>query len=199
MTSFEVNWDYRCPFARNAHEHLIEGLAAGADWDVTFTPFSLSQIHVPEGGAPVWEDPEKRSNLTAMEAGIVVRDKFPDFFPAAHIALFAARHDEGKDLREASVVRNVLSEVGVDADAVMGEVEAGSALEAFRAAHEEGVTLRRAFGVPTFIWEDQAVFVRFMHRPKGDGELARRTIDRTLDLLTGWPELNEYKHTSVRR
>ena len=27
---FAVNWDYRCPFARNAHEHLVEGLDAGA-------------------------------------------------------------------------------------------------------------------------------------------------------------------------
>jgi hypothetical protein len=26
-----------------------------------------------------------------------------------------------------------------------------------------------------------------------------RTIDRVVDLLTGWPELNEFKHTVVRR
>ena len=32
MTSaFAVTWDYRCPFARNIHEHLLTGLAAGAD------------------------------------------------------------------------------------------------------------------------------------------------------------------------
>ena len=56
MTPFSVTWDYRCPFARNAHEHLVAGLAGGADWDVTFVPFSLSQVHVPEGGTPVWDD-----------------------------------------------------------------------------------------------------------------------------------------------
>jgi len=41
------------------------------------------------------------------------------------------------------------------------------------------------------------VFVRLMTRPNGDAELARATIDRVLDLLTGHPEINEYKHTSV--
>ena len=29
MTTFAVNWDYRCPFARNAHEHVVAGLATG--------------------------------------------------------------------------------------------------------------------------------------------------------------------------
>jgi hypothetical protein len=39
VTDFAVTWDYRCPFARNAHEHVLAGLADGADWDVTFVPF----------------------------------------------------------------------------------------------------------------------------------------------------------------
>ena len=34
MKSFAVTWDYRCPFARNAHEHLAAALAGGADWEV---------------------------------------------------------------------------------------------------------------------------------------------------------------------
>jgi hypothetical protein len=46
---FAVTWDYRCPFARNAHEHVLTGLTAGADWQVTFVPFSLGQVHVEEG------------------------------------------------------------------------------------------------------------------------------------------------------
>ena len=32
--TFAVTWDYRCPFARNAHEHVVTGLQGGADWDV---------------------------------------------------------------------------------------------------------------------------------------------------------------------
>ena len=197
--SFAVTWDYRCPFARNAHEHLVTALEAGADWDVTFVPFSLSQVHVEEGQAPVWEDPDKRSGLLGFEAGIVVRDKFPDLFGAAHIALFRARHDEARDLRDKDVVRDVLEGAGVDADTVFSEIAAGWPLEDIRTTHERLVADHRVFGVPTFIANGQAVFVRFMNRPHGDVEVARRTVDRTLDLLTGFPELNEFKHTSVRR
>ena len=47
--AFEITYDYRCPFARNAHEHVLDALEAGADWDVTFVPFSLGQVHVTEG------------------------------------------------------------------------------------------------------------------------------------------------------
>jgi len=55
---FSVNWDYRCPFARNAHEHVMAALDAGADWDVTYVAFSLNQAHVEEGQHDVWDDPE---------------------------------------------------------------------------------------------------------------------------------------------
>ena len=63
MTPFAVTWDYRCPFARLAHLHLLDGLAAGADWDITFLPFSLGQVHVAEGEAPIWERPDDDSGL----------------------------------------------------------------------------------------------------------------------------------------
>ena len=95
MKPFAVTWDYRCPFARNAHEHLAVALADGADWQVTFLPFSLSQVHVPEGGTPVWDDPAKAKDLLALAAGVVVRDRYPERFLDAHVALFAARHDGG--------------------------------------------------------------------------------------------------------
>jgi hypothetical protein len=46
---------------------------------------------------------------------------------------------------------------------------------------------------------DAAVFVRIMDRPNGDTPHARRTIERVLDLLDGWPALNEFKHTTRER
>ena len=95
LAPFAVTFDYRCPFARNAHEHLIEGLEAGAEWDVTFVPFSLTQSHVPEGGTPVWDDPTKAPDLIALAAGAVVRDEFPDQFLDLHRALFAGATTTG--------------------------------------------------------------------------------------------------------
>ncbi len=197
--SFAVTWDYRCPFARNAHEHVVAALEAGAPWQVRFVPFSLTQVHVAEGELDAWDDPDKASSLLAMEAGIVVRDRMPDRFLAAHLALFAARHDQGGDLRLPDVVTGALESAGVDSAKVMAEIEAGWPLATFRKEHTDSVEQHKVFGVPTFIVDDQAVFVRYMHRPQGDADLARTTVERTLDLLTGWPDLNEFKRTTIAR
>jgi hypothetical protein len=199
MTEFAVNWDYRCPFARNAHEHLIEGLRSGAGWDVRFVPFSLGQVHVQEGEPDIWVRPQDDRGLLALQAGVVVRDKFPDRFLDVHEALFALRHDEGRHLEDPDEVRRVLDAQGVDADAVFAEIESGAALDQVRIEHTTTADELDAWGVPTFMQGDRAVFVRLMERPKGHGELAQRTIDRVLDLLGDFPQLNEFKHTSLKR
>jgi hypothetical protein len=198
-TSFAVTWDYRCPFARNAHEHVLCGLASGADWDVRFLPFSLDQTHVEEGAPAVWEAPDRYRGLLANLAGIVVRDRFPERFRAAHLALFGARHDEGRDVREREVVAKVLDGAGVDGEAVLTEIDAGWPLEVLRDSHVDLADRLGVFGVPTFVSGDDAVFVRLMHRPEGDAKVAITTVDRVVDLLEGWPELNEFKHARIPR
>jgi hypothetical protein len=55
------------------------------------------------------------------------------------------------------------------------------------------------FGVPTFISDDKAVFVRLMSRPDGDAKLAETTIEHVLDLLGNFTDLNEYKLTKIPR
>lgn len=199
MKRFSVTWDYRCPFARNAHEHLLVGLADGADWDVTFLPFSLSQAHVPEGGTPVWDDPAKFKDLIALAAGVVVRDQHSEHFAAVHHALFAARHDDGRDIREAQVVASILDAAGVPGDKVLAEVEAGGPIDEIRRAHLQAVSEWSVFGVPTFVVERQAVFVRLMSRPQGDPARARRTIEGVIRLMEDQPDLNEFKYTTLNR
>lgn len=197
--SFSVTWDYLCPFARNVHEHLVSALDAGAPWEVAFVPFSLMQSHVEEGGRPVWEEPEKPRGVLALEAGIVVRDRHPELFRAAHLALFSARHDKGRELADPVVVQEALESVGIRADSVFAEIERGWPLEALRTEHEKAVAEHEVFGVPTFITGSSAAFVRVMTRPAGDATRARATIERVLDLLVAHPELNEFKHTTISR
>ncbi len=199
MKPFTVTWDYRCPFARNAHEHIIAGLVDGADWKVTFVPFSNSQTHVPEGGTAVWDDPAKVGDLTALAAGVVVRDQYPDRFLTAHHALFAARHDEARDLRDDAVVADVLERAGVPGDKVLAEVHGGGPIQEIRRAHEQAVDELAVFGVPTFVVDGRAVFVRLMDRPQGDAALARRTIEGVISLFDTMPALNEFKYTKLER
>ena len=198
-TAFAVTWDYRCPFARNAHEHILTALEGGAPFDVTFVPFSLGEMHVEEGELSVFDDPSKRRDHLAIEAGIVVRDKLPEQFRLVHRALFALRHDDARDLKDEAALREVLFAQGVDPDFVFGEIESGWPAATFRKEHDLAVREHQVWGVPTFVVGDEAVFVRIMTRPGGDAGIAQRTIERVLRIFVEAPELNEYKHTTIPR
>jgi hypothetical protein len=197
--SFGVTFDYRCPFARNGHEHLVEGLKGGADWDVQFLPFSLSQNKVPEGEASVWDEPEKDSGLLALQLGIAIRDTQPERFLDAHLALFGIRHDQGKSQRDEAILRETLAGVGVDVDAAFAEVASGIPLKTVQSEHERGVADHEVWGVPTFIADGHAAFVRVMDRPRDGLHEPVKVIERIVGLLSGWPELNEFKHTSLSK
>ncbi|MEX1177692.1 MAG: DsbA family protein [Nitriliruptor sp.] len=196
-----LTFDYLCPFARNANEHVVAALEAGADWDVTFTPYSLAQGHVPEGESDVWErdEPLRESGILALTVGLVVRDRHPDAFLAVHRALFAARHDEGEDVKDPDVLGRVLSGAGLDAAAVLEEASSAAGLELLEKEHDAGVRDHEVWGVPTFIAGDRAVFVRLMDRPDGDAAHATRSIERVLDLVEGFPTLHEFKQTDLPR
>lgn len=197
--AFGVTWDYRCPFARNFHDNVVAGLLDGADWDVTFVPFSLGQVHVAEGEPDVWDAPERDSGLLALRAGVVVRDQVPDRFLEVHRALFDARHVQGLRIDERDVVAEVLDGAGVDAAFVLSEIDGGDPLAVVRKEHEAAADDHGVWGVPTVIAGDEASFIRLMHDARGDATEARRTVERVVDLLTGWPELNEFKHPRLSR
>ncbi len=197
-TGFAVSWDYRCPFARIGHQHVIAGLRAGADWDVHFLPFSLNQMHVEEGQPDVWDNPGQSGSLLALLAGTVVRDQFPEQFHRAHLALFDARHVDALDLRERDVVAQILDANGVASQDVFEVIDSGEALETVRKEHDAAVADVNVWGVPTFVLGDRAVFVRLMQSPTDDAD-GRATVERILDTMTGWPDLNEFKYTSIPR
>jgi predicted DsbA family dithiol-disulfide isomerase len=189
-----VSFDYRCPFARNAHEAVVTALRDGVDLDVRFLPFSLDQAHAEEGEPPVWdrEPAEWGTGVTSLLYAIAIRDQFPDAFLDFHLEAFAARHDRGKKLGREEVVREAVAAAGLDVDTVAEEAWSGRPLKTLAAEHSEQVDRFNAFGVPTFIEGDQAVFIRFMERNRVDD------LERALELLD-WTRFNEFKRTQIPR
>jgi hypothetical protein len=43
------------------------------------------------------------------------------------------------------------------------------------------------------------VFVRLMDRPQGNAKVAEANVEKVLDHIEGFPELNEYKFTRIPR
>ncbi len=195
---FAVTFDYLCPFARNFSEHVLAGLDDGADWEVTFTAYSLAQGHVEEGDVDVWDadQPAKVSGLLALQAGLVVRDRFPARFVGVHRALFAARHDHGQDIKDREVVRGALRTGGVHPDEVFEAIDCGDALNAVRADHDRNVE-RQVWGVPTVVTADRAVFVRLLNRPEDDIAKVRARVERIVEMVDDLPELHEFKQVEL--
>ncbi|HZD72364.1 MAG TPA: DsbA family protein, partial [Actinomycetota bacterium] len=170
----------------------------GADHDVTFRGFSLSQVHTEDGDPEVWRTEPRPSGVAALEWGLAVRDELPEAFPAAHLALFSARHDEGRDINDLEVIRGAVASAGIDPDEIAKAVAGGQPAKTLANDHTWSVEEHRAFGVPTFFVDGRAVFIRLMQR-KTDPAEAGATLDRLLGTLTGWPELNELKATRIPR
>jgi hypothetical protein len=199
MLRFAVTHDYLCPFARNAAEVVVRALETGEPLDVGFRAFSLSQVHLEEGAPPVWQPgAEPASGVLALQWGLAVRDELPERFPAVHLALFAARHDQGRDLNDPEVLAEAVASAGVDPDEVEKLVASGRPAAALADDHTWAVDTSRVFGVPTFVTARRAVFVRLMDRP-ATGEVARATLDRVLTMVEDWPDLNEFKATVIPR
>ena len=196
MTSFELSYDYRCPFAKNIHLHMVAALKAGGDFDVTFVPWTMSQGYKQSGAPDVWDDPNKDAELLALAVSTSIRDQQPEKFLDAHDAMFRARHEKASRLVTIEEIEGVLAPLGVDMDAVKEDVTS-------RRPHAViGESFKRfakveAFGVPTFVVNNDATFVRYMHGPSEDGAASIKILESLLHLMANQSALNEFKHTKV--
>ena len=198
MQSFDLSFDYRCPFAKNIHLHVITALRAGADFDVTFAPWSLSQGGRNDGAPDVWNDPAYDADLISLASAISVRDEQSEYFLDAHEALFRARHDRAIRLVTLDEISNVLAPLGVDMAKVAADVASRRPHDVIAASHKEFDRFE-AFGVPTFVVNDDATFVRYMSEPSEDPEASVELINSLLDMMTNRSDINEFKHTRLPR
>ena len=192
---FHITFDYLCPFARIANETVVTALEDGADWEVGFRAFSLSQTKVAEGEPAVWERPQDAEGLRGVRAlqwAIAVRDWFPDSFNVWHIGLFEARFTDAADVDDVDVLRAVAEAADLDPDRIAEIVTSGEPLDILAREHTELVKRWAVFGVPTFVVEEEAVFVRFMERHN------REDVEKVLSMLD-WTRLNEFKRTRIPR
>jgi hypothetical protein len=91
-----------------------------------------------------------------------------------------------------------VASAGVDPDEVEKLVATGRPAAALADDHTWAVETSRVFGVPTFVTPSRAVFVRLMDRP-ASSDAARATLDRVLTMVDDWPDLNEFKATTIPR
>jgi len=195
--AFGLTYDYLCPFARNANEHVVAGIRSGAAWDVRFVPFSLSQAKAAESGELRWDAQAalRRSGVLALSVAELVRVEHPERFLEVHLELFATRHDRGEDLRDPGDVAAALARAGVPS-ALVDRAEHG--IPALRDLHESMVALE-VWGVPTFLGSERAVFVRLLDRPGADGGASATRIERIVGMVEDETTVHEFKQVDLPR
>jgi len=195
LPPFKVSYDIRCPFAKNIHLHLVNALRHGADFDVTFVPWTLSQGHRDEGEIDAWDNPARDAEHLSLCVDVAIRDGQPEKYLDAHEALFRARHEQGVRLVTEDEIRSVLSPLGVDVDAALADVATRRPHAVLKASYEEFARYE-AFGVPTFVVGEDATFVRYMQAPNETTDSVE-LIRSLVTMVADQPNLNEFKHTRL--
>jgi hypothetical protein len=196
MPAFQLSYDYRCPFAKNIHLHVVTALRAGADFDVTFVPWTMSQGYCGDGAPDVWDDPARDAEHLALAVSTSIRDLMPERFLDAHEALFRARHERAIRLVNEREITEALGGLQLDLQPIFEDV-------ASRRPHKViGESFRdferyEAFGVPTFVVDGDATFVRYMNPPTDDPKASIAVIESLITLMSNESALNEFKHTKV--
>ena len=196
MTSFDLSYDYRCPFAKNIHLHVVTALRAGADFTVNFVPWTMSQGYKEENAPDVWDDPTRDAAHVALAVSVSVRDHQSELFLDAHEALFRARHGGGIRLCTIEEISAVLDPIGVNMDAVNEDLATRRPFDVIGASFRQ-FERYEAFGVPTFVVNGDATFVRYMTEPTGDAKASIRALESLISTMALEPELNEFKRTRV--
>ena len=198
--SFAVTWDYRCPFARIVHDHVVEGLLDGADWDVTFVPFSLGQVHVDEGELPDLGAPRRRHRPAGPAGRRGGARHRPRPLPArAPGALRGPPRRRGPASATRPSSASCSPRTASTPTPCSPRSPPGEPLETVRDEHEPPRSRTSTCGAcPPSSPAAGPPSCASWTCPV-DAADARRSIERVVDLLTGWPELNEFKHTSLDR
>lgn len=195
MLTFQLSYDYRCPFAKNIHLHVIEALRAGADFDVTFVPWTMSQGYQASGAPDVWDDPTRDPEHLALAVSTSVRDQQPERFLDVHEALFRARHVRAIRLVTWDEITAALAGIDVDLDLVAEDLASRRPYKVIGESFRE-FERYEAFGVPTFVVGGDATFVRYMNEPT-DPSASIALIESLVSLMSNESALNEFKHTKV--
>lgn len=198
MSTFDLSYDYRCPFAKNIHLHMVKALQAGADFNVTFVPWTMSQGHKASGAPDVWDDTSRDAEHLALCVSISVRDNQPEHFLTVHEALYRARHEQAIRLVSWEEIESVLSPLGVDLEAVKADVGTRRPHAVLAESFAKMATVE-AFGVPTFVVNGDATFVRYMDPPTDDAQGSVKIISTLVGLMENNFAINEFKHTKVSR
>jgi predicted DsbA family dithiol-disulfide isomerase len=193
IISFDVFFDYQCPFVYRAAE-MIEAVRRSGErnLDVRWRYFSLTQVNSKNDGWTVWGAPasEPVRGRLAFQAAEAARRQ--GRFDGMHWGLLRARHRDRLDLDDPGVVEAVAREAGLDLERFRRDANDRSTLEVLASDHTAAVTEHGVFGTPTFVFPSgDAAYVRLAASALNGG--AVEVLDRVFGVAAAEPRILEIK------
>jgi predicted DsbA family dithiol-disulfide isomerase len=192
-TTFELFYDYRCPFVYRASVLLQNVRNSGErTLDIHWRYFSLAQVNSKDDGWTVWEAPESElvKGRLAFKAAEAARRQ--DRFEGFHLPLLQARHRDRLDIDDVAVVERVAVEAGLDLDRFRKDVADPEIVYAIARDHQPAVKEHGIFGTPTFLFPNgAAAYVRLSEAPEGPD--AVRIFDKIVSVAGDEPRILEIK------
>ena len=166
----DIFFDFMCPFVYRAAvwlDRVREGMGDGMS--ICWRYFSLEQVNSQQGLEwKLWEQPDDfpSRGLWAFGAAEAARCQGEDAFNRFHSALLHARHVQGKDIAERSVLAEVASGVGLDMPRFQEDLVERELLSTLVEDHRTAVEEFGVFGTPTVVFPGgRAVFIKLTEVP----------------------------------
>jgi len=143
------------------------------DFSIQWKTFSLDQQNSEKGpDFMMWEHPEYPSRgVPALVAAKAAKNQGEPLFLGFHLATFEAIHDEGKDIADGKVLRDIAKYAGLDLVRFEQDMAREETWQAVGEDHIESKTKYDVFGVPTLVFgQGQAVFVKLGPIPESKEE-----------------------------
>lgn len=197
-----VYFDYRCPYCYRLVRLLTEMEGQHADISVTWRHFSLEQLNAPDPQWELWEQPLEydlvedspfamrmlRSFLASYAAMLQGSNAFARF----RLHMFAAKHDEKKEMSRPEVILAAAEKAELDMAAFRREWQSSEARKRLREDHLSGEALGIA-GLPALVVDDgEPIYVRLAdHPPEEERE---SFLNELIHLATRRPYLRTFRY-----
>ena len=147
----------------------------GDKLSINWRYFSLEQVNSSNGPDwKVWDQPKDypSRSLNAFRAAEAARRQGEAGFPAFHLALIKARHEDKEDIAEFSILARIAGSVGLEAAQFEKDFNDDSILDRLSEDHRNAVESYGTFGTPTLVFPGELPVFLKMRPPLPEESMA---------------------------
>lgn len=160
---------------------------------VTWRFFSLEEINRPEGKRHPWERPWAWG-FSLLRVAALLRRRDPELTDLWYREVGRGLHEQGRAVFLREEAEALAEEIGIGRSVIAEAVDDPTTTDEVRADHDEAVTTYGAFGVPTLVLGDRALFgPTVVPAPMGDDALRLWRVVTEMATIDGLYEIQRPK------